>query len=275
MSKRQRYLISTLLVTVLMVLVTTSDNLTWRYSYLGVMVLVSIVGVVWSLWENLIGLARIMVLILPGLLSLGAGIFAFLLPNTIPGLTATWWGVSVSVVAAWILKGLFWLAWLLSYYTILATENIYAVSTIRKIPLVRAASVSGLILTLVCGFFIYDGIFSFSLPYYYNGILVGLFTVPLALQSLWGANFELKIGRNLWIGTGVCAYGAGMLAMVLSFWSMWISLSSILIVVWLYVSLGLMHHWLIRRLFVQMVWEYVFVGVLVPLVVIGMQYWLN
>lgn len=263
-------MISTVLVFILMILVTLENNLIWKYMWLGILVVVSILGVVWSLWENAIGIVKLMILILPGLLSLGAGVFSFLLPLSVP-----WFGSLGSIVFVWILRIGFWIAWMFSYYTILATENIYAVSSIRKIPLARAASVAGLILTLVCGFFVYDGIWSFKLNYYMTGVLIFLLSFPLALQSLWSANFELKITRNLLIGTFVCAYGAGLLGTVLSFWDIWISLASILVVVWLYVSLGIMHHWLIKRLFNQMVWEYLFVGIVVPLVIIGLQFMIN
>src|SRR3989344_9572270 len=95
MSKRQRYLLSTLAVTIFMILVTIEDNLSWKYGWLGLMVTASVGGIIWSLWENLIGIVRVMILILPGLLSLGAGIFAFLLPSTIPAFSGLGWGGTI------------------------------------------------------------------------------------------------------------------------------------------------------------------------------------
>ncbi len=213
-----------------------------------------------------------MTLILPFMFMLGAAMFTFLLPEVVPGVGNWFWGVDTGLWIGWILRVLFWVTYGLAVYFLLLTENIFAVSAIRTIPLVRAASVAGYLLTLVSAFFLYYAVLSFRLPYYYNFLLVGAVSLPLILQSLWSVILDEKISKSLWFATLVLTWALMQLAGVLSFWPVSVGVVSVLLTVWLYVLLGVCQHWLIRRLFTRTVWEYVGMGCFVC-VVVGIYYW--
>ena len=265
-------MITALVLTFMLVWVNLIDNLRWRYGIIGFSTVLAPIMTAWSMKEVWVGLSRGMTLILPLMLMLGAAMFTFLLPDVVPGIGNWFWGVDVGLWIGWILRIVFWSAYGFAVYLLLLTENIFAVSAIRTIPLVRAASVAGYLLTLVSAFFLYYAILSFRLPYYYNFLYVGLVSFPLILQSLWSVSLGERITKSLSYVTFVLAWALMQLVAVLSFWDMSVGVISVLMTVWLYVLLGICQHWLIRRLFVRTVWEYVGLGCFVCTVV-GIYYW--
>lgn len=285
MSKRQKFVLTSFVLTGLLVwanLVTgewyiemgeNSILLQWRYVLIGFLGLMSGVATWWALRGGGKGVARWMTVVLPVLFSLGAGMFTFLLPEVVPGLWTWSWGREVGTVVGWSLRGSFWVVYLLSIYSLLLTENIWSVSAIRTIALARAAGAVGFLLTLVTGFFLYDAVWSFRLPFYWNALLVFGLSFPLLLQGLWSVGLDEEMNIELWVASGVLALAIGETALVLSFWPVSVVVASLVITTLLYVLLGIYQQYLSRRLFIRTLWEYVSVGCLVLGVILLTTRW--
>lgn len=272
MSKRQRSVLTAFVLTGLLIWVNVIDNLWWKYRLIGLATVIAVVMTIWSMREVWKGLSRVMTLILPLMLMLGAAMFTFLLPEVIPGLGGWFWGLDAGLWIGWVLRILFWGAYGFAVYFLLLTENIFAVSAIRTIPLVRAASVAGYLLTLVSAFFLYYAILSFRLPYYYNFGLIGVVSFPLVLQSLWSVVLEERIRKSLWFASLVLTWALMQFVAVLSLWQVSVGVVAVLMTVWLYVLLGICQQWIMRKLFMRTVWEYVSMGIFICMAV-GVYYW--
>src|SRR4030042_2635463 len=151
MTKRQKFIFSSLLLAVGLVFVQFSE-VSFRYLAILFLTLLTSGLTIWSLREALAGIRWITTIILPMLFTAGVGLFYFLLPSS--------WFFSFSVV--------FFFA--LGMYALLLTENIFSVAAIRTIQLFRAASAVGFLLTLLTAFLLYDTIFSIRFQFYLNGL---------------------------------------------------------------------------------------------------------
>lgn len=276
MSKRKRFVITTVLLGLLMgyLLVLPIDSpITRRYILIGLLAVVNVCLTIWSLREGWKGIGRLMTLILPLLFSLGAGMFTFLLPEIVPSIGPWSWGFEMGI---WVGRGLrlaFGLIYLLAIYSLLLTVNIFSVSAIRTIALARAASAVGFLLTLVSGFLLYNAVWSFKLPFYWNGLFIMLGSFPLLLQGLWSVELEERLSWHTVVASLVLSLIIGEAALVLSFWPVSVTVGSLAITTLLYVLLGLYQQVVIKRLFKNMVWEYVGVGLMVFAVVLVTTNW--
>lgn len=272
MTKHQRYVISTLFLTAMLIGVYWID-LDYRYYLIGAMSLVAGVLTWWSMKETARGISRWMIIILPMMFVIGAGMTTFLLPETIPYFWIFDWGSTVGWWVGWVIRSIFWIAFLLSIYFMLSTQNIIAVSAIRTIPLVRAARSVGFTLTLVTGYLLYNAVWSFRLPYYENFLLVTAVTFPLVLQGLWVVRLEDKLSKHVLFASLIIAMCIGQIALVLSFWPLIVSIASICITTCLYVLLGIYQHYLMRRLFKQEIISYNTIGFIVFITMILFTSW--
>jgi len=272
MTKHQRYILSTLMLTIMLMGVYWID-LDYRYYLIGIMSLAAGALTWWSMKEAARGLTRWMIMILPIMFTIGAGMTTFLLPDTIPSIwmlnldpNLGWW-------LAWLIRSIFWIAYFLSIYFMFSTQNIIAVSAIRTIPLVRAARSVGFTLTLVAGYLLYNAVWSFRLPYYYNFLLVLLVTFPLLLQGLWVVRLEDRLSKHVLFASLILAMLISQIALILSFWPLIVSIASICLATALYVLLGLYQYYLMRRLFRQEIVSYNTIGLVVFITMIFFTSW--
>lgn len=272
MSKRQRFVVSTILVTGLLVAATVA-SVDWRYRMVGALAIIPGILTAWSLREGWRGAARLMTVILPIMFGVGAGLFTFLLPEVVTDLWIFSWGLEAGKIAGWVMRGIFWMIFAVSFYSLLLTENIFAVSAVRTIALARAAGAVGFLLTLITGFFLYNATWSFRLPAYMNGGLVAVITFGLLLQGLWTAKLEEKLRKEVWVSAIVLALVIGQLAVALSFWPVSVAVGSLVMTTMLYVLLGMYQQELLKRLFKKTLWEYVSIGLLVLVIVVVTARW--
>lgn len=275
MSKRKRFVVTTIILGLVMgyLLVLPVEYLSRRYWIIGILAALNMGLAIWSLREGWKGIARVMTLILPLLFSLGAGLFTLLLPEVVLSFGLWSWGFETGIWMARGLRLLYWLVYLLAVYSTLLTVNIFSVSAIRTIALARAASAVGFLLTLVSGFLLYNAVWSFVLPFYWNALLIGVGSVPLLLQGLWSVELEEKLSWHMVAASLGLALVIGEAALVLSFWPVSVTVGSLAITTLLYVLLGLYQQVLVKRLFKNMVWEYVGVGLMVFAVVMVTTRW--
>jgi hypothetical protein len=272
MSKRYRFLISTLIMVGLLAGVNVAP-LEWRYRLMGVMGVLSAGLTAWSLWEGWKGITRVMTVVLPVWFCIGAAMFTFLLPETVPSFGPWSWSLSTGYWIGWGLRVAFWSAFVFGFYSLLLTENIFSVSAIRTIALARAAGAVGFLLTLVAGFFVYNAIWSFRLPFYWNAFWVVGLSFPLLLQGVWSARLSDKLKSDEWWGAVVLSLLIGQVALVLSFWPVSVAVGSLVLTTTLYVYGGMYQQYLTKRLFRKTVWEFAGVGFMVLMIVLFTTQW--
>lgn len=272
MSKRQRFVISTFLITIILIAATVVD-LKWRYYAIGALAILPGILTAWSLWEAWKGIIRLTTVILPMMFGAGAGMFTFLLPNVVTDFSILNWSLETGTIIGWILKFIFWAIFAISYYALLLTENIYSVSAIRTIALARSANAVGFLLTLITGFFLYNAVWSFRMPFIVNGIYIATITFGLLIQGLWSTKMAEKISFHVLLASLVLSLIIGQAAMVISFWPVSVAVGSLVTTTLLYVFLGLYQQELLKRLFRRTIWEYVSVGIAVLSIVTLTTHW--
>ena len=229
--------------------------LEWRYPLVGLFAASTWVLSAWSLREGLSGVEWLTVL-LPHVLFTGSvGMFYILLPGS-------WWA-----------RGAVMLFFGVGQYALLLTANIFSVAAIRTIALFRAASAVGFVMTLVTGFFVYNTIWSFRLPFWEVGIWVWLTSWAMLLPALWSVKLDRFLSKEVITYSFWQAVLVGVLAMTISFWPITVAVLSVFLCTILYILMGITQHYFADRLLPRMVWEYVTIGGVVAATVLLTAGW--
>lgn len=209
--------------------------LTYRF-IIGLGVLAYILSL-WALWEGMDKLKAVVLLILPTLFTLAVASYYFLLPVR--------WLTRIPVAVAFCL----------TFYTLLLSQNVFNVASVRTIPLYRVASTAVFVLTLITAYLLFNVIFSLDLFFIWNGVAVFFLSLPLVLQMLWTVEME-GINSLLLIYTLILSLVVAELAMTLSFWPASNSMISLMLSTALFITLGISTDTLKERLGRGAVWEY-------------------
>lgn len=155
----------------------------------------------------------------------------------------------------------------LSFYLLLLAQNVFNVAAIRTIPLYRAASTAGFVLTIFSALCLYSVIQALNLPFYWNSLLVILVSFPLILQILWATKMEDYVSPLILAQSFILSLLLGELALALSFWPSSVQIRSFAIASILassmYILVGITTHHLRERLGKREVWEYLGFGSIV------------
>ncbi len=244
MSKRKRFVITSVLLSLGFVGIQLLEN-QFRLYAIGGLVVLTILLFYWSLREGLGMDMTLTTLILPSLFTAGVGTFWFLLPASI-----------FTRLPIIIFYGL-------GIYVLCLTNNIYTVAAIRTIALLRAAHGVGFVLSLLTSFLIYDAILSLRSSVFINTVSVAVLSFPLFLQGLWSVYLEKEFSRNLLVYSAVFSLIMGEVALCLYFWPVTVVVGSLFLTIAVYIILGLGQAKMEGRLFYQTVREYLMVGILV------------
>lgn len=205
---------------------------------------VAVIGLIWSLWGSWEGLKILPVMILPSLFTLGI-IFISALPP---------------IPTNFILILLITLVYGFSFYSLLLIANIYSVSAIRTIPLIRAAHTVGFLFTLVTNLLLFHTLFSFHFEALINWGLAFIIAYPLSMQSLWAITLDDQVSLGLLARAGLCAFIIAQIALILSFWPSNSAMKALFITSMLYVCLGILHHEIQDRIRKHYIIEYLCFG---------------
>lgn len=253
--KRQKIIITSLIVAAaLLASQMVPFYLTYRF-IIGVSILSYLLSL-WSLWEGINKLKGIVLMVLPTLFTLAVSSYFFLLPVNL----------LIRIPAA--------IFFSLIFYTLLLSQNVFNVASIRTIPLYRVASTTVLVLTLITAYLLFNVIFSLNLTFFLNGLVVALISFPLIMQMMWSIEMEHISGMVL-IYSLIISLLCGEMALVLSFWPIYKSLASLLLATVLYITLGVSTHHLRERLSRGVVWEYLGWGGLIFLVSLLTTSWVG
>ncbi len=245
LNKRQKIIIASVLVTIgLIVSTQTTSFLYAKFRLIFVLGIIGYLLSLWALWEGMSKTKAIILLILPTFYTISVASFYFLLP------------------VRWLTRLPVAFLFSVSFYTLLLSQNVFNVASLRTIPLYRAASTSSFVFTIITAFFLYNVIFAFNLPFYLNGVVVLLLSFLLILQVLWSVKMENITGQmitysfilGLLIGEG---------AVALSFWPVAPTIWSLALSTYMYILLGIVNDFLRERLNKKNIKEYIFVGVFI------------
>jgi len=219
-------------------LVVEAISIDWRYLAVAVLTLVTYFLSAWALSEDLDNYEWITILPLPTLYSTSVSLFYFLLPANL-----------LSQAAIFVIFGI-------GMYALLLTSNIFSVAKGRTIQLLYAAHAIALFFILIISLLFTNTIFSLRIPFWLNGLLVGLIHFPLVLISLWSTNLESFVSK------AILRYSFFIVLLLVEF-TLFLSLlpypvwhSSLFIMTFLYIALGILQSYLHGRFFKSTVNEY-------------------
>ena len=244
MSKRKRFIITSILLSLGFIGIQFLEN-QFRFYAIGGLTVLTLGLFFWSLREGLAKDMTILSLVLPAFFTAGVGVFWFLLPTSL-----------FARLPIIIFYGL-------GIYVLCLTSNIYTVAAIRTIALLRAARGVGFVLTLVTSFLVYDAILSLRTFLPLTLPSVAVLSFPLYLQGLWSASLEKEFSSSLLKEAGLFSLVMGELALGLYFWPVTVVVGSLFLTIAVYMLLGLGQARLEGRLFRETVREYLLVGALV------------
>lgn len=244
MTKRVRIVITSILMSIGFLAIQTIPNLN-RFLGIAILSLFSLILFWWSIRESLAFNATLLTLILPIYFTFGVGLFWFLIPSNV-----------IAKLPVIILYGF-------GVYAILLTANIFTVSAIRTIALVRAAKGVGFVITLFTSFLVFDATLSLRSHIWITVLLNSVLIFPLFLQGLWSSILTTKITKQTFFYSLVFSAIIGFLTASFYFWPVSIVVGSLFYTVCSYLLLGLGQAQLELRLFKQTVREYLYVGILV------------
>jgi hypothetical protein len=249
LSKRQKIVISAILMTLLFVITTPAANIIFkRYYLIPLMGLFGYLLTLWSLWEGMTKLKAIILMVLPTLFCLGYTSFYFTLDQEYRDI------IRVPAV----------LAFGFVFYTMLLSQNVFNVAAVRTIPLYRAASTASFVFTLITAFLLFGVLFTFRFPFYWNLVGVFLISLPLIIQFLWTIEME-KVDNVTLSYSIILSFIMAQFALSLSFWPVIALIWGIFLTTGMYLILGVVTEHLRERLSGKLIGEYLGVGVLVML----------
>ncbi|MDO8582997.1 MAG: hypothetical protein Q7R51_00515 [bacterium] len=152
-------------------------------------------------------------------------------------------------------------------YSLLLSENIFIVSSIRTIALLSSARTVSFIVTILSFFFMANVVFSLHFNILITLILIFAFSFPLILHSMWTHTLERNFLHQIeWIILmAVCLVE---IAFVLWFWPTTPTIIGLFLTGLFYILVGISQIWLEKRLFKGVMWEYIWVAVIIFLVFI-------
>ncbi len=255
MRKRQKFVLTTLILT-LGFAVFGQIPFEFKYLATGVLSALTFVLFAWSLRDGLAGVEWLTLLLPPVLFTAGFTLFSILVPDDWIRIVPR----GVAVVAGNVIMSLIFG---LGQYTMLLTANIFSVAAIRTIALFWAASAMGFVIAVISGFFWYDTILSFRLPFWTVGILVSGISFLILLPGIWSVLLEDKLSLRVVGYAGILAILIGLLAMAVSFWPVGIAVESLFLATALYIFWGITQHHFSEKLQNRTLWEYLTVGIVV------------
>lgn len=249
MRRREKFVIAAVILS-LGLLGVQYVPLVWRYAAVGLFMLLTYGVSAWALSDDLQRHEWMTIIPLPALYAGAVGLFYFLLPTN--------WVTRLFIL------GLFGVG----MYALYLTANIFSVAKGRTIQLLHAAHAVAMFFILVTSLLFLNTIFSLKLSAGLNAGLVSLSHAPLAFIFLWSINLKERLGRDVYILTGVSSLILAELAAILSFYPFSVWHISLFVMAALYIMLGIGQSYLRSRLFSNTIREYSLVAFFVTLVFI-------
>ncbi len=237
MRRREKFVLSSILLS-LGLLSVQYVSLEWRYLAVALFAILAYFVSAWALSDDLQRIEWLTILPLPALYAGAVGAFYFLLPE--------------SVLSRFFNLALFGFG----VYALYLTSNIFSVAKGRTIQLLHAAHAVDMLFTLFTSLLFLNTIFSNRLPFYVNGVLVGIFHFPLIFLFLWAVKLEARIDAKIIQISLLLTLLIVELAIAFSFLPFSVWNISLFLMSFLYVGLGVVQSYLQERLFKNTLTEY-------------------
>lgn len=242
-SKRQKFIIS---VIVLSTLLFFSENLLGKSGLSTVLILSVLTNLflLWALHGDLKSTQIPQVLILPFFYSLSFGLFYFLVP------------------ARFLTRVIITSLYGFGLYSLFLSINIFIISSIRTIALLSSARTVSFVVTLLSYFFLTNVLFSFHLNIFLTLLILSAVSFPIILYSIWThALDEHFFSQWLWAASlTICLVEVSL---ILWFWPITPTIIALFLTGFFYIIVGLSQVWLAKRLFRNVMWEYIWVAVII------------
>lgn len=195
------------------------------------------------------------ILLLPFLYTLSFSLFDLLIPSRM---------ISRFIITAFYAFGL---------YSLFLTQNIFAISSIRTINLLRSARIVSFIIAIVILFFLINVIFSLHFYTFVMPLFIFTVTFLLNLQSFWSYSLDRQMLSEVILYAAINSFALSQLSFVLTLWPVNATIYSIFLTGIFYTFSGLSHTWFERKLFKGVMWEFVWVGFLSIIILILFSNW--
>ncbi len=255
LTKRQKFVIAVVFLSICLFTSGAIEEGTYAIIIAVSLALITDFFLLWSVYFNLKESFIGSIFILPFFYSFAFTMFYFLLPAV----------VLVRIIAVGV--------YALGLYSLFLSQNVFIVSSARTIALLSGARIVSFIVTILSYFFLTDTVFSLHLPILPMIGIVAVYSFLLSYQSIRTyalQKSEYPSLRLSSIGVTLCLVEA---AAILWFWPSGPHIISIFLTGFFSTLVGLSHIWYERRLFRGVLWEYVWVGVVVFLILLGFTSW--
>lgn len=253
-AKRLRFVISSLILSVGLV-VFQSVDFQYKLIAASILVVMTLLFSIWSLYEGLEKNMTISSLILPLMFTIGVSAFWFLLPANVY--------TAIPTV----------LFYVVGIYTVLSTMNIYNVAASKTIALVRAARGVGFVVTLIVSFLIFDAIVSTRQAIYISLPIFFVTSFLLFIQGFWSIELNKKVDHDVIKLSTLSALAVSQIALLIFFWPVTVVVGSLFLTSGVYLLLGLGQAKLEDRLFPTTTSEYTTVGLIVMIAMFLVTRW--
>lgn len=252
-NKRQRFVIAVLILSLGFYF---SENLFARSGiYMSfVLAIATDLLLLWANYQDIRENFSLSIFILPFFYSLSFALFYFLAPGRL---------LTQFIVTPLYAVGL---------YSLFLSQNIFIVASARTIALLSGARIVSFIITLVSYFFLSTIIFSLDISIIPIILLLYVVTFLLVLQNLWTITLEKSVKTySTW--SSILAFCLAEIASVLWFWPTSSTVIAIFLTGFFYTIVGPAQIWLEKRLFRGVLWEYVWVGIIVFSILVSFTFW--
>lgn len=250
MRRREKFVLTSIFLS-LCLLVVQYLTVEWRYLGVAGFALITYLSSVFVLKDDLQKHEWLTIVPFPAFYAGAVGLFYFLLPSNFLSRLA--------------ILGMFGVG----MYALFLTSNIYSVAKGRTIQLLHAAHAIGLWFTLLTSLLFTNTIYSLRLPFFVTSGLIGIVHFPLIFMALWVIQLEKNISRELMALTIFLTLLLMELAMVLAFIPFSVWYYALFVMSFLYVGLSVLRSYLMGRLFVRALTEFVLVAVFIALLFLG------
>jgi hypothetical protein len=254
-SKRNKFVLSTTILTVgLIFAFLLGPN--FANQSVGTLALCAALFTLFSLWGDLPKRKQAIITVLPAILfTIACGLFYFILP------------------ARWITRIIMFIIFAFGFYAILLVQNIYAISVARTIKLLQAARTIGFLLAVTSAFGLYYILFSLHtvLPVVVFGIAIVSFL--LIIGVIWSVSLREFFGKTEFLHALVLTLVLTEIGAFITFWPVSVTFEAIFLAGNFYTFVGLSQHWLENRLFKRVLWEFIWVAVILFVILFFTAKW--
>ena len=239
-SKRVRFITVSLVLTLGLVFLSRPPyNAQIQWVYLLVFLALFFTNLVLG---GTVGVERLTLLLLPAVLTLGAGFSQFFFPNF----------TTVFKVGGW-------LGFFLAVYVALLSLNIFKVIRVRgeSIPLERVARPTAFLLSFVAAFLLLTTVYKLSFGVWVEAPLVFLIGFILSLSFLWALALSDFFERDHLLGSFLVGMGLAQVSIALSFYPWEAFLCGLTEATFFYALLGIARAYFERHLKYSIVLEYI------------------